>query len=240
MLRSLKVTRRGRPPRRPRPLLPGLALALAAVLAAASGCGFASAPLPEKPHVVATPQNGDLEVTTEPGTPVGNVLPVYVSIANGTDVPRAVVPSQIFAIDENGGRVAPIPPAEAAREAGGAKELTGALESAAVSGVGAGVLGAGAGALAGAVAGGIGKATAIGGAIGAGWGAFQGASAGANAARRDANQQIGAVALHDGEVRKDFTVSGYVFFPNGDYREIQVLLINQESGFTETITRPLH
>jgi hypothetical protein len=52
----------------------------------------------------------------QPADTVGDVQPVYVSIANGTNVPRAVVPSQIFALDEQGQRIAPLPPGEAARE----------------------------------------------------------------------------------------------------------------------------
>ena len=80
---------------------------------------------------------------------VGEVTPVYVSVANGTDAPRSVVPSQVFAVNDAGERVAPLSPGEAARQAGSAKELSGAVQSAAISGVGGAAVGAAAGSIAG-------------------------------------------------------------------------------------------
>src|SRR5216684_7944698 len=118
---------------------------------AVAGCGIASAPIKNTPQIVATPQQGQLNVTTQPGAPIGDVLPVYVSVANGSDVPRSIVPSQIFALNDSGARVAPLPPGEAGREAGGAGELKAALTSAAVGGVAEGALGAGLGAIVGSV-----------------------------------------------------------------------------------------
>src|SRR5262249_8524743 len=115
-----------------------------------AGCAVASAPIKDTPQVVATPQNGQLTAGMQAAKAIGGVEPVYVSVANGTDEPRAIVPSQIFAINEVGERVAPLPPGEAARQAGGAGELKAALSSAAVSGAAAGAVGAGLGAIAGA------------------------------------------------------------------------------------------
>src|ERR1700720_3683587 len=89
------------------------------VALAMAGCGFASAPLKDTPKIVATPQPGQLNVMTQPSSPIGDVQPVYVSVANGSDIPRSIVPSQIFALDDAGSRVAPLPPGEAARDAGG-------------------------------------------------------------------------------------------------------------------------
>jgi len=125
--------------------------ALLALIACIGGCAVAPAPLNNTPGVVATPQSGQLNVTLAPATPIGNVQPVYVSIANGTDMPRSVVPSQVFALNEDGNRVAPLPPGEAARQAGGANELKGAMESAALGGILEGAIGAGVGAIVGSV-----------------------------------------------------------------------------------------
>jgi hypothetical protein len=119
------------------------------LMLATSACGIASAPLKDTPQIVATPQPGQLNVTTQPSPPIGDVLPVYVSVANGSDVPRSIVPSQIFALNDAGSRVAPLPPAEAARQAGGAGELRAALLSAGASGLVEGAIGAGIGAIAG-------------------------------------------------------------------------------------------
>src|ERR1700691_4109154 len=108
---------------------------------------------------------------------VGEVTPVYLSIANGTESTRSVVPSQVFALNDAGERLAPLPPGEAARQAGSAKALQGAIESGVVSGVGGAAIGAAAGAIAG-TAGNAGNwgfrspsaGALIGTAFGGGWG----------------------------------------------------------------------
>jgi len=211
---------------------------------ATSACAIASAPLKDTPRIVATPQPGQLNVTTQPSPPIGDVLPVFVSVANGSDVPRSVLPSQIFALNDSGARVAPLPPGEAARQAGGAGELKAALTSAAVSGVGEGALGAGLGAAVGSVVNGAagfrgaGSGAVIGGALGGGFGIVHGVERGASKADQQANQQLGALALHGGEVRHDFTISGYVFFPKGSYHEVEFLLVNLETGDTEVMREP--
>jgi len=203
-----------------------------------AGCVLARAPLRDTPKVVATPEAGQLSVAMQPANAVGEVQPVYVSIANGTDIPRAVVPSQIFALDEQGQRIAPLPPGEAARQAGGTGELKAALASGAASGAITGALGAGVGAVAGSLIHSGAAGAAIGSAIGAGEGAMQGAFAGPNKANQQAKDQVTALALEKGDVRNNFTVSGYVFFPKGDYKQLQLLLVDNESGDTEIIERP--
>jgi hypothetical protein len=214
------------------------------LMLAMSACGIASAPLKDTPRIVATPQPGQLNVTTQPSPPIGDVLPVYVSVANGSDVPRSIVPSQIFALNDSGARVAPLPPGEAARQAGGAGELKAALTSAAVGGVGEGALGAGMGAIVGSVVNsaagfhGAGSGAIIGGALGGGSGIVHGVERGASKADQQANQQLQALALQGGEVRHDFTISGYVFFPKGSYQEVEFLLVNQETGDTEIMREP--
>src|SRR5271168_2710925 len=121
-----------------------------AVAIAISGCAVAPAPIAHTPNVVATPLQGQLAISVAAAPTVGEVTPVYVSVANGTNDTRSVVPSQVFALNDAGERVAPLPPGEAARQAGSAKELEGAVKSGAVSGVGGAALGAAAGAIAGA------------------------------------------------------------------------------------------
>ena len=218
---------------------PGLLLALAM-----AGCGIASAPLKDTPQIVATPQPGQINVTTQPSQPIGDVQPLYVSVANGSNVPRSIVPSQIFALNDSGARVAPLPPGEAARQAGGSGELKAALTSGAVGGVAEGALGAGLGAIVGSVVNGFsgfsGPASGaiIGGALGGGAGVVHGVQRGADKADQQANQQLQALALQGGEVRHDFTQSGYVFFPKGSYHEVEFLLVNQETGDTEVMREP--
>ena len=206
---------------------------------AMGGCSIAPAPLKDPPHIVATPASGQLNVTSEPGKPIGDVLPIYVSIANGTDSPRAIVPSQIFALNDAGSRIAPLPPAEAARQAGGAGELRAGLLSAGASGLVEGAFGAGIGAIAGSLIHSGATGAAIGGAIGGGSGALQGATSGPAKADAQAGTQLTALALPAQDVRRDFTVSGYVYFPKGDYKRIQMLLVDDETGNTEVINQPI-
>jgi hypothetical protein len=213
-----------------------------AVVMAVSGCAVAPAPIAHTPNVVATPRQGEVAVSVAAAPTVGEVTPVYVSVANGTDAPRSVVPSQIFALNDAGERVAPLPPGEAARQAGGSKELEGAVKSAAVSGVGGAAVGAAA-AGSGARWWGFGSPASgalIGSAFGGGWGIIRGAEQGQSRADQQANQQLEAVSLKPEEVRKDFTVSGYVFFPKGEYNQVEMLLVDRETGDTQVVREPWH
>ena len=221
-------------------------LAILAAIAI-SGCAVAPPPIAHTPNVVATPQQGQLAVSVAAAPTVGEVTPVYVSIANGTDATRSVVPSQVFALNDSGERVAPLPPGEAARQAGSAKELEGAVKSAAVSGVGGAAVGAAAGAIAGAAGragswgfGSPGAGALVGTGFGAGWGVWSGAERGQSKADQQANQQIEALSLKPEEVRKNFTVSGYVFFPKGQYNHVEMLLVDRETGDTQVVSEPWH
>jgi hypothetical protein len=218
-----------------------------ATVVAISGCAVAPAPIAKTPNIVATPRQGEVAVSVAAAPTVGQVTPVYVSIANGTDDTRAVVPSQVFALNESGERVAPLPPGEAARQAGGSKELEGAVKSAAVSGIGGAAVGAAAGAIAGAAGnagnwgfGSPGAGALVGTAFGGAWGTFSGAERGQSKADQQANQQLDAVSLKPEEVRKNFTVSGYVYFPKGQYNQVEMLLVDRETGDTQVVREPWH
>ena len=220
----------------------------AAILIALGGCAVAPAPLAHTPNVVATPQQGRLAVSVQAAPAVGEVVPVYVSVANGTDNTRTVVPNQIFALNSVGERIAPLPPGEAARQAGNANELEGAIKSATISGVGGAAVGAAAGAIAGAggnSGGGWGfnsptQGALVGTGFGGGWGVYNGAGAGQSKADQQANQQIDALSLQPQEVRQNFVASGYVFFPKGNYDQVEMLLVDRETGATEKVTEPWH
>jgi hypothetical protein len=213
---------------------------------ALSGCAVAPAPIATTPNVVATPQSGQLVISVQAAHPVGEVIPVFVSVANGTDDTRQVVPSQVFALNEVGERIAPLPPGEAARQAGSAKELQGAMQSGAISGIGGSAVGAAAGAIAGAAgnSGGgwgfnsAGSGALVGTGIGGAWGIFSGAQNGQSKADQQASQQIDALALKPEEVRQNFVVSGYVFFPKGSYNHVEMVLVDRESGVTQTVREP--
>jgi hypothetical protein len=78
----------------------------------------------------------------------------------------------------------------------------------------------------------------VGAAIGAGYGGLEGVSRGPDRAREQANQQLTALALQHQDVRRDFTASGYVFFPKGDYKQLQLLLVDSETGDTDVLSEP--
>ena len=217
--------------------VPAGAVAIAALIAC-WGCGFASAPIKDTNQIVATPQPGQLTVSVQSHPTVGQVVPVYVSVANGTDMPRAVVPSQVFAINQAGERVAPLPSGEAARQAGNAGELKAALTSATVSGAAAGAVGAGLGAAVGSGFGAVGTGAIVGTALGAAEGIFRGAEKGQSKADEEARAQIEALALKPSDVNHDFTVSGYVFYPKGSYQQVELLLVDRETGDTEVVKEP--
>jgi hypothetical protein len=224
-------------------------LSLAATISIAfCGCAVAPAPIAHTPNVVTTPPPGQIAVSVQASPSVGEVVPVYVSVANGTDDTRTVVPDQIFALNNVGERVAPIPPGEAARQAGNANELKGAMQSAAVSGVGGAAVGAAAGAIAGAggnSGGGWGfnspsQGALVGTGLGGGWGVWSGAGYGQSKADQQANQQIDALALKPEEVRPKFVVSGYVFFPKGSYNQVEMVVLDRETGGTQILREPWH
>src|SRR5215472_16548079 len=82
-------------------------------------CAIASPPLEPQHRAVPTPMDGHVAVIAEADKPVGGLIPVYVAVANGSDEGRTIHASQIFALNQSGERIAPVPPLEAAREAGG-------------------------------------------------------------------------------------------------------------------------
>lgn len=226
----------------------GLRAGAIAIAFAISGCAVASPPIAHTANVVATPQQGEVSVSVAAAPSVGEVTPVYVSVANGTEASRSIVPSQVFALNDAGERVAPLAPGEAARQAGSAKELEGAVKSATISGIGGAALGAAGGAIAGAAGvtgggwgfGSPGAGALFGTGFGGAWGAFSGAERGQSKADQQANQQIEAVSLKPEEVHKNFTVSGYVFFPKGQYSQVEMLLVDRETGDTQVVREPWH
>jgi len=76
--------------------------------------------------------------------------------------------------------------------------------------------------------------------FGGAWGVFSGAPAGQGKADQQANQQIAALSLRPEDVRHEFVVSGYVFFPKGSYQQVELMLIDRENGETQTIREPWH
>jgi hypothetical protein len=96
----------------------------------ANGAVNTPSPLPIA-KVAATPIQGKTSIVAVPANPVGNLQPVYISIANGTDSPMLESSGEIFALGADGNRVPALPPEEAAHQAGGSAGLASSVETAA-------------------------------------------------------------------------------------------------------------
>ena len=223
-----------------------LAIALGAIAATAllSGCATSARPLHVTKRVALEPEKGQVTVHARASQPIGDIIPVDVAIANGTDEPYLIQPSQVFAVDENGQKILPVPPSEAAQEAGDAKALkaglTGAAKNAGIGLVAGAIAGAALGVALGAIVGSPGAGAAYGAAMGGGLGAAEGGVAGGlqgqMAAHQDAATQINALSLQNGEAQPNFSVNGFVFFPKGTYSSIQLNLVDEETHETAVAT----
>src|ERR1700722_9412446 len=222
-----------------------LASSIAVLLAfGLSGCATTWRPSPLTPRVALTPTKGDVTTQARPGAPIGGIVPVDVSIANGTDEPYLVEPDQIFAINEQGQRIMPVPSSEAIQEAGNANALkaglTGAAKNLAIGAVAGAATGAAIGAAVGTIvlspAQGALVGAAIGGSVGAAGGGVYGGMQGQAAAHHDADTQISALSLQTREAHPNYSINGYVFFPKGEYTSIQMTVLNEETHQTDTRT----
>lgn len=210
------------------------------------GCATSARPIPITKRVALMPTQDEVSMQARPGAPIGTIIPVDVSIANGTGEPYLIVPSQVFAIDREGERVLTVAPSEAIQEAGDANALkaglTGAEKNAAVGAVAGALIGAAIGVAAGALVGapGLGAAygAALGGGVGVAEGGVLGGVQGQAAAHQDAETQINALSLAAGEAALNFSVNGYVFFPKDDYTAIQINVLNSETHQSEILTAP--
>src|SRR3984957_16051548 len=218
-----------------------LTASIAALLAfALVGCATTWNPIPITPRVALTPTKGDVTMQAKPGEPIGQIVPVDVSIANGTDEPYLVQPDQIFAINQQGQRIMPVPSNEAIQEAGNANALkaglTGAAKNLAIGAIAGAATGAAMGTIVLSPAQGALVGAAIGGSVGAAGGGVYGGVQGQAAAHRDADTQISALSLQTREAHPNYSINGYVFFPKGEYTSIQMTVLNEETHQTDTRT----
>ncbi len=189
-------------------------------------------PAPTVP--VPTPEAGRVRAAAAAAAPVGQIQPIALAVTNGRPTPVQLDARQVYAhagVD----RVAPQPPAEAARLAGG-ERLPGAVRAGAVGAVTGGVLGAVGGAIAGAIQGGIGLAVAAGSAVGAFFGAVAGVFSGGGSAPDI--EGFEDRALHDATLAEGFSATGYVYYPAGTYDTLEILL-RDDAGQVDRLTIPV-
>lgn len=160
--------------------------------------------------------------------PLDPVQPVAVAVTNGRSESIHVDARQAFAIGASGDRIAPLPPAEAARLAKG-RGLPGSLGGAGKGAVTGGVLGAIGGAIAGAIQGGIGTAVGAGAAVGVALGAITGALGGGGEPPADV-AGFTERALPSLDLAPGLSATGYVYFPEGSYATLELLPTELPSG----------
>jgi hypothetical protein len=207
-----------------------------------TGCATSWRPIADVPRVALTPSRGEITMQTRPGKPIGDIVPVDVAVANGTDEPYRIESDQVFAINQQGQRVMPIPAGDAIAEAGRANALKAGLTGAAKNALVAGLAGAAAGAAVGAVVGTIVASpaegailgAAMGGSVGAAGGGILGGLQGETAARNDAATQISSLSLQTRDANPNYSVNGYVFFPKGTYTSVEMNLFNEETHESAT------
>jgi hypothetical protein len=196
--------------------------------------------------VALTPSKGQITMQARPGKPIGDIVPVDVAVANGTDEPYRIEPDQVFAINQQGQRIMPIPASEAIIEAGHANALKAGLTGAAKNALVGGLAGAAAGAAVGAAVGTIVASpaegallgAAMGGSVGAAGGGIFGGFQGQAAAHNDAESQISSLSLRTRDANPNYSVNGYVFFPKGSYTSVEMNLFDEETHQSATRSSP--
>ena len=192
---------------------------------------------PEPALVVPAPEPDRVRAVAIVAPPLGGtagVQPIGVAVTNGRRRGLRVDASQVYAHRDDD-RVPPLAPAEAARRTGG-RSAPRALKSGATGAVTGGLLGAAGGAIAGAIQGGVGLATVVGSAVGAFFGAIGGLVHGGGSTPDVAGFE--ERALHDTTLAPGFSASGYVYYPPGAYRTVELLLTDERGG-VEPIVVPV-
>lgn len=172
----------------------------------------------------------------------GHMLAIGVGVSNGATGEYVITADRVLAVDTAGNRVAPLSVTEAARQAGGATALVAGLQGAGGGALLAGLLGAIPGAILGAAQGG-GAGAAKGAAIGAGIGIAVGAVAGFYESKtktdREIIEQLGGLYLGAQTSKPGLPVSGFVFFPEGEYVGVYVVTVEQPGGAVREIYGPM-
>lgn len=200
------------------------------VLAVVSA-GCVDRPVTAPRAVIPETMPSELRAASTVGERFGDMLAVGVGVSNGSAQSYAIAADRVLAVDAAGNRVAPLTVTEAARQAGGASALVSGLKGAGGGALLAGLLGAIPGALIGATRGGSGAAqgAAVGAAVGIAAGAIAGYYESKTKTEREIMAQLGDLYLGAKTSRPGLPVSGFVFFPRGEYRGV-VLIVQEEPG----------
>lgn len=210
-----------------------VALGAVALDLAVAGC---SATRPPAPLPLPAAPQGTVAIVARTLEPAGDVTVVELAVTSERTAPLALDRTQIFARTASAAaagatagagagtgagdvpavRVAPLGSAEAARRAGSAG-LPSAARSSAYGAAEGGVRGAATGAVTGGGTGGM-----VGAAVGAIGGVFRG--------MQDQPPDVAGFedrALHSTALREGMSLTGLVYFPLGDYAQVEVVLVGE-------------
>ena len=215
---------------------------LGTILGCAALAGCASKPVTAPRAVVPEPAPSELRAAATAGKRFGHMVAVGIGVSNGISKDYVISADRVFAVDRDGNRVAPLSVTEAARQAGGATALVAGLKGAGAGAVLAGLVGAIPGAVIGAAEAG-GRGAGTGAAVGAGIGAAVGAVGGFYASKTQTEQeiidQLGGLYLGEKTAKPSVPVSGFVFFPEGDYVGVRVIAVEKPGGAVADVFAPM-
>ncbi len=187
--------------------------------------------------VVPETVTSELRVAATAAKQFGHMVAIGVGVSNGSTKDYLVTADRMLAVDTAGNRVAPLSVTEAARQAGGATALVAGLQGAGGGALLAALMGAIPGAIIGATGGGSSAGT--GAAVGAGIGVAVGAVAGFYESKtkteREIMDQLGGLYLGAKTSKPGLPVSGFVFFPEGEYVGVYAVAVEQPAGAVQEI-----
>jgi len=215
---------------------------LGTTLACAAVLGCAGRPVTAPRAVVPEPVPSALSAAATAGRPFGHMVALGIGVSNGSARDYVISADRVLAVDREGNRVAPLSVAEAARQAGGTTALVAGLKGAGAGAALAGVVAAIPGAVIGAAEGG-GRGAGTGAAVGAGIGSAVGAVGGFYQSKTATEQQIidqlGELYLGEKTAKPGLPVSGFVFFPRGDYAGVRVVAVERPGGAVQDVFGPM-
>lgn len=187
--------------------------------------------------VVPETVTAELRAAATAAKQFGHMVAIGVGVSNGSPKDYLVTADRVLAVDTAGNRVAPLSVAEAARQAGGATALVAGLQGAGGGALLAGLMGAIPGAIIGATGGSssAGTGAAVGAGIGVAVGAIVGFYESKSKTEREIMDQLGGLYLGAKVSKPGMPVSGFVFFPEGEYVGVYLIAVEQPAGAAQEI-----
>jgi hypothetical protein len=212
-----------------------------ACLALVALAGCAAKPVTAPRAVIPETTPSEVRAAATPGKRFGDMVSLGIGVSNGSSKDYLISAQRVFAVDRDGNRVAPLSTTEAARQAGGSTKLVAGLKGAGAGALLAAVVGAIPGAVIGAAESG-GRGAGTGAAVGAGLGAAVGAVGGFFESAHETDEQIDSqlrgLYLGDKVAKPGLPVSGFVFFPEGEYVGVRVLAVEKPGGAVVDVFGP--